>query len=180
MDGFDQAYAHLEALHRAALRLTRNPQDAEDLVQETYLKAYRFFGRFTPGSNLRAWLFKILTNGYLDARRARASAPRLLSLEDSGVADAAQVNGPLSGRELPVEEQVIARCDTEQLRAEVGALPRQFGEAVMLADLEDRSYEEIASLTGVSRNTVGSRVFRGRALLRERLARRELTKSVSG
>src|SRR5688500_1717070 len=114
MDGFDQAYAHLEALHRAALRLTRNPQDAEDLVQETYLKAYRFFGRFTPGSNLRAWLFKILTNGYLDARRARASAPRLLSLEDSGVADAAQVNGPLSGRELPVEEQVIARCDTEQ------------------------------------------------------------------
>src|SRR5215210_1005449 len=78
-----EALKHLDALYRTALRMTRNPQDAEDLVQETYLRAYRFFDQFQPGTNLRAWLFRILTNSYINMYRKAANEPRNTSLEDT-------------------------------------------------------------------------------------------------
>ena len=168
--GFEQQVAgQLDALYRVALRLTRNHHDAEDLVQETCLRAYRFFGQFTPGTNLRAWLFRIMTNGYLDARRSAAHAPRLVPIDADDTAAVAAPIERLADRRPSVEEQVLAAFESEYLWGEVDALPPRFGQAVRLFDLEERSYEEIARLTGVARNTVGSRVFRGRALLRERL-----------
>jgi RNA polymerase sigma-70 factor (ECF subfamily) len=171
-----QAVEHFDALFRAALRLTANREDAEDLVQETYLRAFRFFGQFQSGTNLRAWLFKILTNTHLDARRAVARAPRLVALEADQpeaepIAAAAPVRA-LVDHKPSVEEQVVAVAEAEWLRSELDALPGQFRVALHLADLEAWSYDEIAEATGVGRNTVGSRVFRGRALLRERLGHR--------
>lgn len=168
--GFEQHLAgHLDTLYRVALRLTRNHHDAEDLVQETCLRAYRFFGQFTPGTNLRAWLLRILTNGHLDARRSTAHAPRLVPIDGDDAGRPSAPIGTLADRRPSVEEQVLSAFESERLRAEVATLPARFGQAVQLFDLEDRSYDEIAHLTGVARNTVGSRVFRGRALLRERL-----------
>jgi len=167
--GFERQVAEqLDVLYRVALRLTRNHHDAEDLVQETCLRAYRSFGQFTPGTNLRAWLFRIMTNGYLDTCRSAAHAPRLVPIERDCATPCAPIDR-LADRRPSVEEQVLAASESEYLRAEVDALPVQFGQAVRLYDLEDRSYDEIAGLTGVARNTVGSRVFRGRALLRDRL-----------
>jgi RNA polymerase sigma-70 factor (ECF subfamily) len=169
-DLFDQALTHFDLLYRGALRLTRNAQDAEDLVQETYLRAYRFFDRFRPGTNLRAWLFRIMTNCHLDARRAAVHQPRTLALEHLPSAVEPAPLEALRDRQPSVEAQVLATLEAEYLQRELASLPTRFGQAVRLADLEDRPYDEIARLTGVGRNTVGTRVFRGRALLRARLA----------
>lgn len=165
----EQALAQLDTLFRHALRLTRNVQDAEDLVQETYLRAYRFAERFTPGTNLRAWLHRIMTNAHLDTRRAAASQPKRV---ESGRESEAELPEPLDTLADPrpgVEEQVEALLESERLAREIEALPERFAQAVRLADLAELSYDEIARLTGVGRNTVGTRVFRGRALLRARL-----------
>jgi RNA polymerase sigma-70 factor, ECF subfamily len=164
-----QALSYSETLYRTALRLTGHPQDAEDLVQETFLRALRCLAQFSPGTNLRAWLVRILTNSHLDNCRAAARAPRLVSLEGESPERPSLPPGALADRRVSVEEQVLAAFDSQHLREVVAALPNQFGRAVYLADLEERSYDEVARLTGVGRNTVGSRVFRGRALLRERL-----------
>jgi RNA polymerase sigma-70 factor (ECF subfamily) len=171
-----QVLVYRDELSRAALRLTRNRQDAEDLVQDTYLRAFRSFGQFQPGSNVRAWLFRILMNGYVDARRAFAHRPQLERLDGDELTSRFRV---LADRQPGVEEQVLAGFELELLRSALSALPGQFGQAVQLADFEDRPYGEVAALTGVPRNTVGSRVSRGRALLRERLggSRQELAAS---
>ena len=162
---------HFEVLQRGAVRLTGHDQDAEDLVQETYLRASRSIHQFRPGTNLRAWLFRIMVNLYRDARRPMVGAPRSVSLEAERPEGAPTLVETLPSRLPAVEEQVLATSQLEWLSSELAALPAQFAQAVYLADLEDRSYDEIAAVTGVGRNTVGSRVFRGRALLRERLRR---------
>lgn len=173
-----EAIKHLDALYRTALRMTRNPQDAEDLVQETYLRAYRFFDQFQPGTNMRAWLFKILTNSYINTYRRSAAEPKSTSLEEAEefslyrqMARESQT-GSLS---WDVEAEVLDRFAEEDIREAIEKLPPAFRMTVLLADVEGFSYKEIAEITGVSKGTVMSRLFRGRRLLQKALWERAQT-----
>jgi RNA polymerase sigma-70 factor (ECF subfamily) len=152
--------------------MTRNPQDAEDLVQETYLRAFRFFGQFQPGTNLRAWLFKILTNNYINSYRKASAEPRNSSLDSTEDFSLYQQ----MARELPggsagwdVETEVLDRFAAQDIREAIENLPPAFRMTVLLADVEGFSYKEIAEITGVSKGTVMSRLFRGRRLLQKAL-----------
>ena len=165
-----EALASLDGLYRAALRLTRVPADAEDLVQETYLKAFRSADRFEPGTNLRAWLFTILHNTALNRARDRA---RDAVAVDSDVVDRAADAPPLGGvsagaAETP-ESLLIRETMAPELQAAIDALPPAFRQAVWLRDVEEFSYAEIAAMLSIPIGTVMSRISRGRHLLFERL-----------
>ncbi len=161
---------HLDALYRTALRMTRNPEDAEDLVQETYLRAYRFFDKYQPGTNLRAWLFKILTNAYINRYRKQATQPRVDSLdgtEEFALYHQLDVEAAAHGKS--VEAQALDNIAEADIKHAIEALPVQFRMAVLLADVEGFSYNDIAEITGVKKGTVMSRLFRGRRLLQKAL-----------
>jgi RNA polymerase sigma-70 factor, ECF subfamily len=161
---------HLDALYRTALRMTRNPQDAEDLVQETMLRAYRFLDRFEPGTNLRAWLFKILTNTYINRYRKAASEPRVDSLDDSEELSLYRyLDNEAASRGGSVEAQVLDRFAENDIKEAIEKLPPQYRITVLLADVEGFSYNDIAEITNVKKGTVMSRLFRGRRLLQKAL-----------
>jgi RNA polymerase sigma-70 factor (ECF subfamily) len=162
---------HLDALYRTALRMTRNPQDAEDLVQETMLRAFRFLDRFEPGTNLRAWLFKILTNTYINRYRKTSSEPRVDSLDDSDgeLSLYRYLDSEAASRGGSVEAQVLDRFAEEDIKSAIEALPPQYRITVLLADVEGFSYNDIAEITNVKKGTVMSRLFRGRRLLQKAL-----------
>lgn len=166
----DEVMQHLDALYRTALRMTRNPQDAEDLVQETMLRAFRFLDRFQRGTNLRAWLFKILTNTYINRYRKAASEPRVDSLDDSEeFALYHHLDTEAASRGASVEAQVLDRFAENDIKAAIEALPPQYRMTVLLADVEGFSYNDIAEITGAKKGTVMSRLFRGRRLLQKAL-----------
>ena len=163
----DQALVHLDRVFRFALRLTRNRTEAEDLAQETYLRAFRHFDQFDPGTNCRAWLFAILRNAFVNQlKRQGREVPGLdegeLERLETGMADG---RGPL---ESP-EEELLKRVVGAELVAALERLPLIFREAVVLADVEECSYKEIAQICGIPVGTVMSRLFRGRRLLRRAL-----------
>jgi RNA polymerase sigma-70 factor, ECF subfamily len=161
---------HLDALYRTALRMTRNPQDAEDLVQETMLRAFRFLDRFEPGTNLRAWLFKILTNTYINRYRKASSEPRVDSLDDSEELSLYRyLDSEAASRGGSVEAQVLDRFAEQDIKSAIEALPPQYRITVLLADVEGFSYNDIAEITNVKKGTVMSRLFRGRRLLQKAL-----------
>ena len=161
---------HLDALYRTALRMTRNPQDAEDLVQETSLRAFRFLDKFQPGTNLRAWLFKILTNTYINRYRKAASAPRVESIDDTEeFALYNHLDTEAASRGGSVEAQVLDRFAENDIKQAIEALPPQYRMTVLLADVEGFSYNDIAEITNVKKGTVMSRLFRGRRLLQKAL-----------
>jgi RNA polymerase sigma-70 factor (ECF subfamily) len=161
---------HLDALYRTALRMTRNPQDAEDLVQETMLRAFRFLDRFEPGTNLRAWLFKILTNTYINRYRKQSSEPRVDSLDDSEELSLYRyLDNEAASRGGSVEAQVLDRFAEQDIKSAIEALPPQYRITVLLADVEGFSYNDIAEITNVKKGTVMSRLFRGRRLLQKAL-----------
>ncbi|MCC7366904.1 MAG: sigma-70 family RNA polymerase sigma factor [Chloroflexi bacterium] len=172
---------HLDALYRTALRMTRNPQDAEDLVQETMLRAYRFLDRFEPGTNLRAWLFKILTNTYINRYRKASSEPRVDSLDDSEELSLYRyLDNEAASRGGNVEAQVLDRFAEEDIRAAIEALPSQYRITVLLADVEGFSYNDIAEITNVKKGTVMSRLFRGRRLLQKALVEQARSAGFAG
>ena len=150
-----EALPQFRALYATALRITRNPHDAEDVVQETFLRAYRGFDRFVPGTNLRAWLYTILHRVWADACRRAGRSPRTEELLEDGPALP------------PPQDQLTAGRDLENGLARV---PEVFREALILRDIEELSYEEIARTLEVPIGTVMSRIHRGRALLRQALA----------
>jgi RNA polymerase sigma-70 factor (ECF subfamily) len=166
-----EALEALDSLYRTALRLTRVPADAEDLVQETYLKAFRSAGQFEAGTNLRAWLFTILHN--TARNRARDRARDTVAI-DSDVVDRAaeQGPGPFSGSsglyETP-ESLLLRETLAPELQAAIDELPDVFRQAVWLRDVEEFSYAEIAEMLSIPIGTVMSRISRGRHLLFERL-----------
>ena len=164
--GFErEALASIDALYRTALRLTRRPADAEDLVQDTYLRAFRAADRFEPGTNLRAWLFTILHNAAKNRLRDRARDTVMVDSE--AVERAADAPDP---REVETPEtRLIKESLTPELQAAVDGLPDAFRQAVWLRDVEEFSYAEIASIVSVPVGTVMSRISRGRRLLFERL-----------
>ncbi|HLG67784.1 MAG TPA: sigma-70 family RNA polymerase sigma factor [Acidimicrobiales bacterium] len=167
------AMEYMPALYSAALRMTRNVADAEDLVQETYLKAYRSFGTFTEGTNLKAWLYRILTNTYINIYRAARRRPEVTDVED--VEDLylyrrlAEDNGGALSRSA--EDEALERFTDEDVKAALESLPDAFRIAVLLADVEGFSYREIAEITDVPIGTVMSRIHRGRRALQKALHR---------
>lgn len=152
----------------AAMRLTRNPADAEDLLQETYLRAYRGFAGFEAGTNLRAWLHRILTNTFINLYRKRQREPQTIS--DDEVEEWYLYN-KLGGdaAEDSAESTVLERLPDQEVQAALASLPEQFRLAVLLADVEGFSYKEIAGILEVPIGTVMSRLHRGRRALEKRL-----------
>ena len=142
---------HMKRLYGAAYRLTGNPADAEDLVQETLLRAYRRFHLFVPGSNIKAWLLTILQNLRTDLLRKKGRSPALSELPEDGPAVEA------------TQDKGLDSADVERLLSKV---PEPFREAVVLRDIEELSYDEIAKVLHTPIGTVMSRIHRGRAFLR--------------
>ncbi len=169
-DRFEQeALEHLDALYRTALRMTRNPSDAEDLVQDALVRAYRFYDRFEQGTNFRAWLFKILTNTYINSYRRKQGRPQESSLEDTEEFFLYNQLSSDGDRVTDVEDTVLDHLGADAIQRAIDQLPPQFRTTVQLADVEGLSYAEIAEATGVAKGTVMSRLFRGRRLLQRAL-----------
>jgi len=166
----------LEPLYATALRLTRNRADAEDLVQDTFVKALRFAHRFTPGTNLKAWLFTILHNTWRN--RVRDAARAGVDVDSERAEQAVEGAAALapSGVERPeTPERILLRATIDaELRAALDALPGAFREAVWLRDVEEFSYAEMAQMLDVPIGTVMSRISRGRRQLFERLRLRHV------
>lgn len=167
---FEEALTHVDALYRTALRMTRNPSDAEDLVQETYLKAHRFRNGFTPGTNLRAWLFRILTNSFINEYRKRNRQPDTTDvgeLEDYYLFRRVTESGEDLGTDP--EAAVMRMFLDDEVREALEALPDQYRVPVLLADVEGFSYKDIAEITDTPIGTVMSRLHRGRRQLQQKL-----------
>ena len=157
----------LPSLYGTALRLTRNPQDAEDLVQETYLRAYRGFAGFREGTNVRAWMYRILTNTFINAYRKKQREP--VTVADDDIEDW-YLYDRLAGTTVgSAESEVLERLPDEDVQRALEALPEGFRMAVLLADVEGFSYKEIAEIMEVPIGTVMSRLHRGRKALQKAL-----------
>jgi len=166
-----QAMPFLGSLYNTAYRLARNAEDAEDLVQETYLRAYRSFDQFRPGTNLKAWLFRILKNAFINEYRRRKTRPPqedFAAIEDSFES---RVDGQMAGSIKDPEQEALEVSLDENVQRAIDALPPDYRMAVLLADLEGFSYKEIAEILEVPIGTVMSRLYRGRKLLEEELLR---------
>jgi RNA polymerase sigma-70 factor (ECF subfamily) len=182
------AMEHMPGLYSAALRMTRNAADAEDLVQETYLKAYRSYASFQEGTNLRAWLYRILTNTYINSYRAAKRRPEVTDVED--VEDlylykrmaGAGAGALRTGRSA--EDEALDTFTDDVVKSALEELPEAFRMAVLLADVEGFSYKEISEITDVPIGTVMSRIHRGRRALQKTLhevaAARGLVGSATG
>jgi RNA polymerase sigma-70 factor (ECF subfamily) len=166
--GFEEeALLHAEQLYRIALRLTGGPQAAEDLVQDTYLRAFRSWQSFKPGTNLAAWLATIMRNANLDELRRQSRRPVQEPLDDDG--DYYLYNRLAASGPQP-QDEVLARLSGNAIVSAVGDLPPNFREVVVLVDVGDFSYADAADILGIPIGTVMSRLYRGRRLLKRALA----------
>jgi RNA polymerase sigma-70 factor (ECF subfamily) len=165
------AMEHMGSLYTAALRMTRNPADAEDLVQETYLKAYRAFDSFQEGTNLKAWLYRILTNTFINSYRAKKRRPDESDIDDVENLYLYRRLGGLEGASAgrSAEEEVLDHFTEAEVKEAIESLPEQFRMAVLLGDVEGFSYKEIADIMDIPIGTVMSRLHRGRRALQKRL-----------
>ena len=163
------ALVFMDQLYAAALRYTKNPEDARDLVQDTYLKAFNSFHQFEEGTNLRAWLYRVLTTTFINTYRKDQRRPQLASgeLEDWQLAQAQSHTSDL-GKSAEVE--ALENLPDSDIKRALQEIPEEFRIAVYLADVEGFSYKEIANIVDVPAGTVMSRLHRGRKLLRGKLA----------
>jgi RNA polymerase sigma-70 factor, ECF subfamily len=167
----EQAMPLMDSLYSGALRMTRNPADAEDLVQETYLRAYRGFGGFTEGTNLKAWLYRILTNTYINIYRAKQRRPDESELDEVEDLYLYRRLGGLEAAALgrSAEDELMDTFSEAEVKAAIEDLPENFRMAVLLADVEGFSYKEIADILDIPIGTVMSRLHRGRKALQKAL-----------
>jgi RNA polymerase sigma-70 factor (ECF subfamily) len=160
-------------LHRSALKMTGNPADAEDLVQETMIRAYAGLSRYTPGTNARAWLYRIMANEFVNGCRKRQREPRHVLSPGPDVLQAAPGCRALSGL-VPsapsAEDEVLAQFAHSECRAALDGLPECFKATIYLADVQGYSYRDVADMIGVPLGTVMSRLSRARSKVREQLA----------
>ncbi len=161
---------HLDALYRAALSMTRSSAAAEDLVQDTFVRAFQFLDQFEGGTNSRAWLFRILTNLYINSYRKKSREPEKLSydeMEDFFLYN--RLSGSQQESGLTPAEIVEQKIEAEAIRAAIDRLPIEYRETVILADLNEMSYQEIAEMLEIPIGTVRSRLSRGRRLVQRAL-----------
>ena len=167
----EQAMPLMSQLYSAALRMTRNASDAEDLVQETYLRAYKGFDKFTQGTNLRAWMFRILTNNYINTYRKKQRRPaesELGDLEDLYLYR--RLGGETTGQlGRSAEDELLDHLTEAEVKEAIESLPEAYRLAVLLADVEGFAYKEIAEILDVPIGTVMSRLHRGRKALQKEL-----------
>ncbi|HHT9109006.1 MAG TPA: sigma-70 family RNA polymerase sigma factor [Candidatus Wunengus sp. YC63] len=170
----DIAMEHIDSLYSMAIRLVFNKEEAEDLVQETYLKAYRFFDTFQKGTNIKAWLFKILRNTFINKYRKAVNLPGEVFYED-----VESVNSNLSYKQesdsgeltdtLESKYNELGNLMEDDVKRAIDSLPIEYKEAILLSDVEELSYSDIAEITNVPIGTVKSRLNRGRKLLQKSL-----------
>ena len=161
------ALSHLDALYGTSLRLTRNEADAQDLVQDTYVKAFKSQKQFTPGTNLKAWLFTILHNTFRNRRRDSGRDPVEVD------SDRVDLAAPADPADTP-EEHLLRAAMGPELQAALDSLPEAFREAVWLRDVEEFPYAEIAEMLGVPVGTVMSRISRGRRMLYDKMVEKNV------
>lgn len=170
----DIAMEHVDSLYSMAMRLVFNKEEAEDLVQETYLKAYRFFNTFQKGTNIKAWLFKILRNTFINKYRKTANSPGEIFYED-----VESVNSNLAYKQEndagELADTLESKCSElgnlmeDDVKHAIDSLPVEYKEAILLSDVEELSYNEIAEITNVPIGTVKSRLNRARKMLQKSL-----------
>lgn len=173
------ALVHTDALLRTALRMTKNQSDSEDLVQETMLKAYRFFDRFERGSNIKAWLFKIMTNIFINNYRQKSRKPASVSYEEIDDNFLYHQLENSRNKVADPEEVLFAKLIDGDVRKAIDELPEDFRMVVVLAFLEEFSYEEIAEIADIQLGTVKSRLHRARKLLQRSLWKYALLRGFS-
>lgn len=164
-----EAMPHRPSLFGAAVRLARSTADAEDLVQETYLKAFRAFEQFEPGTNCKAWLFRILTNSFINKYRRRTKEREILEGKERPTAEHYLVHLPSKRPFLDPENAIADRGLSDEVVRALDEVPVEFRGVLLLSDVEGLSYREVADVLGIPVGTVMSRLFRGRRLLQERL-----------
>jgi len=162
------ALQYMNQHYAAAMRYTKNPEDAQDLVQDTYIKAYNSFHQFEPGTNLKAWLYRVLTTTFINTYRKDQRRPQTSDseLEDWQIAEA---SSHTSDQGKSTEDVVLENLPDSDIKNALAEIPEEFRMAVYLADVEGFSYKEIAEIVGVPAGTVMSRLHRGRKQLREKL-----------
>jgi RNA polymerase sigma-70 factor (ECF subfamily) len=162
-----EALPHTELLYNYALRMTNNPEDAHDLLQETFLKAYRFWDKYEQGTNIRAWLFRIMKNSYINRYRKETKEPQSVAYEEVEGFYSSIRHDSVPPNDL--QENVLGNLLDDDVASAVADLPEDFRTVVILCDIESLSYEEIAEFVDIPLGTVRSRLHRGRKLLRDRL-----------
>jgi len=156
------ALEHMDSLYNAALRMTRNESEAQDLVQDAYLRSYRFFDKFEKGTNFKAWLFRILKNIYINKYRKESKRPQTVDVSD------VEASGDLMSTATP-EDEIFDKLLDDDITSAMDALPEEFRLTIILSDLEGFSYKETAEILDCPIGTVMSRLYRGRRLLRNSL-----------
>lgn len=157
----------VDALYNTAYRMTRNSEDAEDLVQETYLKAYKYYDKFEVGTNFKAWLFKIMKNTFINNYRKKQAAPPQSDFADIEESFESQVSEEVTRKVKDPEEELLEDVLDEDVQRALEELPEDYRMVVLLADLEGFAYKEIADILDVPVGTVMSRLYRGRRRLEE-------------